>query len=143
MKTKKSLLSQCRLMIVATIVACAFSTPRAYAQTCVGDSLALVEIYNATNGASWTNSANWLTGPWRPGQVLRLPTIALPFLPCLSTTLRAHCLITCWASCKAYPAEPAWKQYYRSGSFCCLYSCKNFRYWICLETNLRAAYLQH
>jgi len=27
------------------------------------DSLALVDIYNQNNGASWTNKANWLTGP--------------------------------------------------------------------------------
>ncbi len=29
------------------------------------DSLALVALYNATNGASWTNNTNWLTGPVR------------------------------------------------------------------------------
>lgn len=27
------------------------------------DSLALVSIYNSTNGPSWSNKANWLTGP--------------------------------------------------------------------------------
>jgi hypothetical protein len=27
------------------------------------DSLALVEIFNRTNGASWTSATNWLTGP--------------------------------------------------------------------------------
>lgn len=27
------------------------------------DSLALVSLYNATNGASWNNKTNWLTGP--------------------------------------------------------------------------------
>ena len=27
------------------------------------DSLALVDIYNATNGTNWTNNTNWLTGP--------------------------------------------------------------------------------
>ncbi len=27
------------------------------------DSLALVAIYNSTNGANWTNNSNWLTGP--------------------------------------------------------------------------------
>ena len=26
------------------------------------DSLALVDLYNSTNGANWTNNANWLTG---------------------------------------------------------------------------------
>ena len=27
------------------------------------DSLALVELYNSTDGANWTNNTNWLTGP--------------------------------------------------------------------------------
>ena len=27
------------------------------------DSLALVALYNATNGPNWTNNENWLTGP--------------------------------------------------------------------------------
>ncbi len=27
------------------------------------DSLALVALYNATNGSSWTNNSNWLSGP--------------------------------------------------------------------------------
>jgi hypothetical protein len=27
------------------------------------DSLALVELYNSTDGANWTNNENWLTGP--------------------------------------------------------------------------------
>jgi hypothetical protein len=27
------------------------------------DSLALVDLYNSTNGASWTNNSGWLTGP--------------------------------------------------------------------------------
>ena len=33
------------------------------AQTNIGDSLALVDLYNATNGPNWTNKTNWLTGP--------------------------------------------------------------------------------
>jgi len=32
------------------------------AQVSVGDSLALVEIYNQTNGAAWNSKTNWLTG---------------------------------------------------------------------------------
>ena len=27
------------------------------------DSLALVALYNSTNGSSWTDNNNWLTGP--------------------------------------------------------------------------------
>jgi hypothetical protein len=29
----------------------------------VNDSLALVDLYNSTNGPSWTIHNNWLTGP--------------------------------------------------------------------------------
>ena len=32
-------------------------------QTIYTDSLALVALYNATNGNNWTNKQNWLTGP--------------------------------------------------------------------------------
>jgi Leucine-rich repeat (LRR) protein len=34
-----------------------------HAQVAEQDSLALVAIYNSTNGAEWTNNENWLTGP--------------------------------------------------------------------------------
>ena len=35
-----------------------------YAQAVnVQDSLALVDLYNSTNGPSWGNHKNWLTGP--------------------------------------------------------------------------------
>lgn len=58
--------------------------PAAKAQVCVGDSLALVEIYNATNGPSWTSSTNWLTGrvaTWRGVSVTgnRVTGLSLPF----------------------------------------------------------------
>jgi hypothetical protein len=33
------------------------------AQTNIGDSLALVDLYNATDGPNWSNNTNWLTGP--------------------------------------------------------------------------------
>ncbi len=33
-----------------------------YAQVDVGDSLALVDLYNSTGGTNWTNNTNWLTG---------------------------------------------------------------------------------
>src|ERR1035437_724489 len=33
------------------------------AQVAVQDSLALVDLYNSTNGPGWTSKANWLTGP--------------------------------------------------------------------------------
>jgi gliding motility-associated-like protein len=34
-----------------------------YAQVVASDSLALVEIYNSTGGATWTHHENWLSGP--------------------------------------------------------------------------------
>jgi hypothetical protein len=48
------------------------------------DSLALIEFYNKTNGASWTSSTNWLTGPvstWQGVTVEndRVVSLVLPF----------------------------------------------------------------
>jgi hypothetical protein len=37
--------------------------PQARAQVASADSLALVALYNATNGPNWSNNTNWLTGP--------------------------------------------------------------------------------
>jgi Leucine-rich repeat (LRR) protein len=34
-----------------------------FAQSREEDSLALVDLYNSTNGDSWTNNTNWLSGP--------------------------------------------------------------------------------
>ncbi len=47
------------------------------------DSLALVALYNSTNGADWTDSENWLTGPltsWKGVTITgdRVTSIALP-----------------------------------------------------------------
>ena len=33
-----------------------------FAQSRLEDSLALVELYDSTNGDSWTNNTNWKTG---------------------------------------------------------------------------------
>jgi len=49
-------------VVLLTIVS-HMGIPAAQAQVNVGDSLALVQIYDATNGAGWTSSTNWLTGP--------------------------------------------------------------------------------
>jgi len=38
-----------------------FASSQASAQTNTSDSLALVDLYNSTNGPNWTNHANWLT----------------------------------------------------------------------------------
>ncbi len=39
-----------------------FSTNKSFTQTLQSDSLALVALYNSTDGANWTNNTNWLTG---------------------------------------------------------------------------------
>jgi len=39
-----------------------FPTHRAIAQASTQDSLALVDLYNNTNGPNWVNHTNWLTG---------------------------------------------------------------------------------
>ncbi len=38
-----------------------FKTTGVYAQVNTNDSLALIDLYNSTNGAGWTNHTNWLT----------------------------------------------------------------------------------
>jgi Leucine-rich repeat (LRR) protein len=74
MKTEKTLLSQRSLHCTILLVLCFIISPVALvkAQYCTGDSLALVEIYKATNGASWTSSANWLTGPLKTWEGVQL-----------------------------------------------------------------------
>ena len=47
------------------------------------DSLALVALYNSTNGANWTDKSNWLTGPvasWAGVAIVlnRVQTLSLP-----------------------------------------------------------------
>jgi Leucine-rich repeat (LRR) protein len=62
MKTK-SLLSLRVAGAVVMTIASMLAMPAAKAQVNVGDSLALVQIYQSTGGSSWTSSTNWLTGP--------------------------------------------------------------------------------
>lgn len=50
------------LSIFPAVIFC-FLLNNVHAQTNVQDSLALVDLYNSTNGASWTSSTNWLAGP--------------------------------------------------------------------------------
>src|SRR5436190_15620011 len=54
MKTKFTL-----ILLVLTLSLCVQST--ADAQVNVQDSLALVDLYNSTDGPHWTNHTNWLT----------------------------------------------------------------------------------
>lgn len=65
MKTTRSLHTIVRAvlktgMAVALLVLCTLSGK---AQVSIGDSLALVDLYNNTNGTGWTSKTNWLTGP--------------------------------------------------------------------------------
>ena len=39
-----------------------YSETENFQYSALSDSLALVDLYNATNGASWTNNSNWLSG---------------------------------------------------------------------------------
>lgn len=50
------------LFLLPAVIFCFFLNT-AHAQTNVQDSLALVDLYNSTNGSSWTTNTNWLTGP--------------------------------------------------------------------------------
>ncbi len=47
------------LLIFSFVMSCI----PAKSQVLESDSLALVALYNATNGPDWTNNTNWLTGP--------------------------------------------------------------------------------
>src|SRR6266487_2836403 len=57
MKTKSTLL--CAVIAVCTNI---YITAKAQAVN-VQDSLALVDLYNSTNGPYWRRHTNWLTGP--------------------------------------------------------------------------------
>jgi hypothetical protein len=54
-------MSKYSLLIVVGLWTCI--SGNASAQIIAQDSLALVALYNATNGAGWSNSTNWLQGP--------------------------------------------------------------------------------
>lgn len=86
MKTGKFLQSSLRLLrlaVLALLLMAGIYAP-ANAQVSYADSLALVEIYNSTNGSGWTSSTNWLTAPvstWEGVTVTngRVTGLSLPF----------------------------------------------------------------
>jgi hypothetical protein len=91
LRNRKNHLLHVLSIMVLLFLAC---TAPAKAQYCVGDSLALVEIYNATGGPSWTSSSGWLSGPletWAGVTVEnnRVTSLSLPFNN-LSGTLPYH-----------------------------------------------------
>lgn len=50
-------------IILFFVAASLFSAQTLRAQVLASDSLALVDLYNATDGANWSHSENWLSGP--------------------------------------------------------------------------------
>ena len=50
-----------RFLKWAVISMCVFASGSGFAQIDTGDSLALVDLYNSTDGPNWTNNTNWLT----------------------------------------------------------------------------------
>jgi len=48
--------------ILLILVCAAFNIALKAQTVTTGDSIALVALYNSTNGANWTNNTNWLTG---------------------------------------------------------------------------------
>ena len=47
-------------LILHGILLLLFANLRSYTQVNLQDSMALVGLYNATGGSSWTNHTNWL-----------------------------------------------------------------------------------
>lgn len=84
MKTGKFLQTKLRLVLTVSVIILSAAVKPVKAQVNYADSLALVEFYNSTNGASWSSSTNWLTGPvstWEGITVAndRVTSIYLPF----------------------------------------------------------------
>ncbi|MES2730614.1 MAG: FG-GAP-like repeat-containing protein, partial [Bacteroidota bacterium] len=51
-----------RLPIIALLFFCCLKSTLVFSQTNAQDTQALVDLYNATGGANWTNKTNWLSG---------------------------------------------------------------------------------
>ena len=49
-------------IILALLLVSVISGKSVFAQSREEDSLALVDLYNSTNGDGWTNNTNWLSG---------------------------------------------------------------------------------
>lgn len=65
MRLIKRLKTQIKIVLLLLVLN-GFALNHLYSQPCTdcreADSLALVALYNATDGANWTNNSNWLTG---------------------------------------------------------------------------------
>ena len=51
------------ITLLGVMLLLAMSGLKVQAQVALQDSLALVVLYNATDGPNWANNTNWLTGP--------------------------------------------------------------------------------
>ena len=56
-------LDTCSLILFSILVLFSCLHTNIYAQVLEQDSLALVALYNSTNGGSWNHNTNWLAGP--------------------------------------------------------------------------------
>ena len=56
-------MTQLRIALLGMLLLAAVSGPKAQAQVAVQDSSALVALYTAASGVSWTDNTNWLTTP--------------------------------------------------------------------------------
>jgi hypothetical protein len=52
-----------KFILVLFLAAIILKTSNSYAQVNTQDSLALVDLYNSTGGATWSNNSGWLAGP--------------------------------------------------------------------------------
>jgi hypothetical protein len=58
----KHLLGSAKSWTLAVLLFCGFAS-QCYSQIPDQERQALIALYNSTNGASWTNSENWLGAP--------------------------------------------------------------------------------
>ncbi len=59
----KRRMARISITLLGVMLLLAMSGLKVQAQVALQDSLALVALYNATDGANWANNTNWLTGP--------------------------------------------------------------------------------
>lgn len=60
--TRRNLLANLISRVKFLVLLVLFTNSNSFGQVIASDSLALVALYNSTDGANWTNNTNWLTG---------------------------------------------------------------------------------
>ncbi|GAB5520406.1 MAG: hypothetical protein RhofKO_26570 [Rhodothermales bacterium] len=63
MKNASLALLKRSVLVLSLLALSAFTTRTAHAQVSEADSLALIALYNATDGPNWSTNTNWLQGP--------------------------------------------------------------------------------